>query len=120
MNWDILIGFAAGISGSIITLVGNYINNRQNHKFEIKKNLQNLTLEQSFKEYEIKTNMAKEYEKQGKSITIYPYSLHLVYYSKFAEYLSKENRTDKDLEKLLREVESYTKVYDENSRREKF
>lgn len=124
MNWDIIIGLIIGLSGTLITLAGTIITNKQNHKHELtmyekkadqelKTSIQRLALENSFKEYEYRTNLGREIAAStGSDITIYPYDMYLVTYSKIAQYLIKENATSEDLVQLLRAIEDIKSDYD--------
>lgn len=60
MSWDLIIGLTIGLSGSIITLIGTIVANKQNHEIEIEfirqnhelqiqLSIQKFALESSFK-----------------------------------------------------------------------
>ena len=116
MSSDLIVGFLAGIAGSVLTIFGTLITNRQKHKQDLKKNLQEIVLNQSFKEYELRSNMIREFDLQGRTVVYYPYDMFLVTYSKIAEYLSKGKKTDDELVKLLDEMNKIRKAYEENQK----
>lgn len=124
MNWDLLIGLVIGLSGSILTLIGTIVTNKQNHAHEIKviekshenenkTSIRNYALESSFKEYELKLKMSKDIsEKTGQGYKLYPYDMYIISYMKIAEYMNKEEHGPSDLPKLLLEIEDIKRDYD--------
>lgn len=118
MNLDVLIGVIAGITGSIITLIGTIIINSQNKKSELQKSLQEIVLNQSFKEYEMSRALLKEFTDKGHDVTYYPYDMYLVTYSKIAKYLEKKNHSEQELKILLEEMNTIKETYIQNSKNE--
>jgi len=136
MNWDLIIGLIVGLSGSIMTLIGTIVANKQNHKHEletIKQNhelekdlirqnheqemqlsIQKFTLENSFKEYELRTKLGEEINALGEeSVKLYPYDMYLVSYMKIAEYLSNDEKDSESLSILLWDMSLIKGKYNE-------
>lgn len=111
MNWDLLIGVITGASISIFNIVGSIITNRQNNKFALKKQRQSLIMENSFKEYEYRTNLVKERVPAGETAYLYPYDMYLVTYSKIAQFLEKDKLSKSDVDEMLREIKTISESY---------
>ena len=120
MNWDLLIGLLIGLSGSILTLIGTIWTNKQKNtheekmlKLNQKQDFKRFILENSFKEYEFKTNIVKDISKEtGKGFDLYPYDMYLITYMKIAEFMQKDDTDDNDLRMLLIEMESIKDEYE--------
>ncbi len=134
MNWDLVIGLIIGLSGSVLGLIGTIVTNRQNHEkeielanlnhkhelevsklseeFERKASLQQIALENSFKEYEFRHELGvKLSEIHGTEVKSYPYDMFLIIYQKIAEYLNGDN-PQTSLSILLSELEEIRAEYD--------
>lgn len=74
-------------------------------------------MKKSFKDYELKTKEALKFVDKGKKVTLYPYDMFLVTYSKIANYLNKDNQSEEDLGKLLSEMEKIKQKYHEHNNR---
>lgn len=77
----------AGLSGSIITLVGNYLNKRQEAKTAIKLSI----LDNAFKEYELRTKMMEGFADKDKTVRFYPWDMYVLSYSKVLNLLDKKD-----------------------------
>ncbi|KZE40243.1 hypothetical protein AV656_02965 [Bhargavaea cecembensis] len=120
MNWDLLIGLIIGLSGSILGLAGTIWTNKQNHDHEIEmaklsqtEEMKRFVLDNSFKEYEFRTNLGERLAKNsGKDLSVYPYDMYLVSYSKIADYLQIEQPSIEDLEKLIQQILEIQSLYE--------
>lgn len=114
MNTDLLVGLIIGLSGSILALIGTIISNSQRHRHEIKMSLQKITLENSFKEYELKTNLVKSLANKGEKVTYYPYELYLITYNNLYNFLQRKDVKAKELEKLIQQNDEFIRTYEKH------
>jgi len=124
LNWDLLLGLVVGLSGSILSLIGTIVTNKQNHEHElevinkkheheVKTSIRNHVLENSFKDYELKSKMALDMsEDTGQGFKLYPYDMYILSYMKIAEYMNKEDHSPSDLGFLLSELDDIKREYD--------
>lgn len=130
---DIELGSVNGFS-SILTLMSTIVVTKQNHKheldalnqnhthqinvieqnhaYDLKIIIQKIALENSLRDYEIKTNLINELSAEGQTIKIYPYDMYLVTYMHIAQYMVKGNFELNDLPQLLSEMNFIKDQYD--------
>lgn len=108
LDWSVVIGFAGGLLVSVITLIGNIINKRYEHKQAYKLSV----LDNAFKDYELRLKMLDDFRKEGKDITIYPWDMYVLSYGKIMKVIEKQNYSNDDVKKLLKDIEEIKVLYD--------
>lgn len=108
MDWAVILAFLAGLSGSIVTILGNYITKRHESKTAIKLSI----LENAFKEYEIKTKMMEHFADKGEQVTFYPWDMYALSYAKLIKLMDKKDINEEDITRLLRDFKHIKNAYD--------
>jgi hypothetical protein len=109
MDTTVLLAFIGGLSASIITIVGNYLNKRH----ETKQAYRQTILDNAFREYEVRSAMLKEFQKDGVHVTYYPWDMYVLCYDKLYKLLDKKDYTREDIISTLEEMKKISEVYDE-------
>lgn len=117
MNWDLILGYSAGIFTSVVTLIGTFFLNKQKYKHDLKRELQSIVFDKSFKEYELKSKESFSLIDKGHKVTLYPYDMYLVTYSRIADFLNKGKLSEKELNELLIDMDKIRQKYDEHNDR---
>jgi hypothetical protein len=96
-----------------VTILSNIWINYLNKRNEFKKGIYLQVIDQSFKDYEYKTNLIlKLSEDKGGQATLYPYEYYLIYYVKLAKLIETGKFTEKKVEKLLTEMKEYSQLFE--------
>jgi pyruvate/2-oxoglutarate/acetoin dehydrogenase E1 component len=112
MDWSIIMGFIGGLLVSVITLIGNIINKRIENKQAYRLSV----LENAYKDYELRVKMLDEFRKEGKDVTIYPWDMYVLSYSKIFDLLEKKNYKKSEVEHLLKEIKEIQSIYDNQNK----
>lgn len=100
-SWSVFFAFLGGLSVSIVTMVGNIINTKINHKHELKKTKQTQMLELSFKDYEMISKINEKLVEKGEDIDTYPWELHYLSHKRVMELFENEELSTEELKDKL-------------------
>jgi hypothetical protein len=106
------IGLIGGLAISGLTIISNVAINYIAKQKELKKEVLLKVMENSFKEYEFRTNHAiSEAEKSGRVANLYPYDYYLIHFSQLAKLIEKRKLTEEAIKEVVESQRMFRAVY---------
>lgn len=106
------ISVIGGLAFSAITIISTVWGNYYTKKKEQEKEIMLKVLENSFKEYEFRTNHAiEEAKNNGRTASLYPYDYYLMHFAQLVKLIEKGQLTEENIKKVVQDQKVFRRVY---------
>jgi hypothetical protein len=106
------ISVIGGLAVSAITVLSTVWGNYYTKKKEQEKEIMLKVLENSFKEYEFRTNHAiEEAKNSGRTADLYPYDYYLMHFAQLVRLIEKGKLTEENIIKVVQDQKMFRRVY---------